>query len=86
METIVLKQRAGKNGTLTILVPKRLRDRELEVVVVLQPVSALEPTEGEVLDERGWPLGFFEETYGSLADDPLERPPQGELEVREVLA
>jgi prevent-host-death family protein len=24
-----------------------------------------------------WPAGYFEETYGALAEDPLERPPQG---------
>lgn len=23
----------------------------------------------------GWPPGFIERTYGSLADDPIERPP-----------
>jgi prevent-host-death family protein len=27
----------------------------------------------------GWPVGYFEETYGALAEDPLERPPQGEI-------
>ncbi|MBW4439007.1 MAG: hypothetical protein KME04_17855 [Pleurocapsa minor GSE-CHR-MK-17-07R] len=31
----------------------------------------------------GWPPGFIERTYGSLADDPIERPPQGELEDRD---
>ena len=36
-------------------------------------------------DEQGWPSGFFDATYGSLADDPLERLPQGEYEVREPL-
>lgn len=41
--------------------------------------------EGERLDALGWPVGFFEETYGSLADDPIERLPQGELEVREAI-
>lgn len=33
----------------------------------------------------GWPPGFIEHTYGSLSDDPLERPPQGEFEERDHL-
>jgi hypothetical protein len=28
---------------------------------------------------------FLEETYGILADDPIERPPQGQFEEREPL-
>jgi len=32
---------------------------------------------------KGWPPGFFEQTYGSTKDDPLERPPQGEFELRQ---
>jgi hypothetical protein len=26
----------------------------------------------EAVDASGWPIGFFEKTYGSLADDPLD--------------
>lgn len=33
----------------------------------------------------GWSPGYFEETAGSLADDPLERGSQGEYEKREEL-
>ncbi|MEP7293687.1 MAG: hypothetical protein ABI835_18005 [Chloroflexota bacterium] len=33
----------------------------------------------------GWPPGFFERTAGSLAHDPIERPPQGEYEVRDEI-
>lgn len=29
-----------------------------------------------------WSAGFFEKTAGCLADDPLERAPQGEYEER----
>ena len=28
----------------------------------------------EAIDELGWPIGFFDRTYGALADDPIERP------------
>jgi hypothetical protein len=84
VETIVLKQRPDADGTLTISVPAALRDKELEILVVLQPVATPDQ-KSENLDERGWPIGFFEETYGSLADDLIERLPQGVLEVREAM-
>lgn len=32
-----------------------------------------------------WPPNFFEETFGCLAEYPLERPPQGEYETRNAL-
>ena len=33
-------------------------------------------------EPKGWPKGYFEETYGALADDPLVRPEQGDYEDR----
>ena len=33
----------------------------------------------------GWPPGFFDEVVGSWQGPSLERPPQGEYEVREQL-
>lgn len=41
--------------------------------------------ESEAGNENGWPLSFIADTYGSCADDPLERLPQGELETREEI-
>lgn len=32
-----------------------------------------------------WPGDFFDNVYGAWAGEPLERPEQGELEVRESL-
>jgi hypothetical protein len=32
-----------------------------------------------------WPPDYFERTYGSLADDPIERPPQGDYEDRDEI-
>ena len=85
METIKLQRRADDNGILTIHVPPALRDRDLEVLVVLQPLAPPETVPAGPANERGWPIGFFEETYGSLAADLLERLPQGELDEREAL-
>lgn len=65
METLILRQRAEQNGTLVIPVPEAFRDQDLDLVVVMQPAKP-----------RQWRPGFFEETYGSLANDPIERPEQ----------
>jgi hypothetical protein len=70
METMKVKTRIGNDGILKLEVPTGLADREVEVVLVVQ---AAEP---QAVDENGWPIGFFERTYGALADDPLELPPQ----------
>ena len=74
----------GPDGTLTVAVPTPLREMDVEVMVIVQPVSsasaALTP------EERGWPPGFFEATAGSLKDDPIECPSQGEYEVREAIS
>jgi len=32
-----------------------------------------------------WPKGFFEDIVGGWVGEPLERPPQGELETRQDL-
>ena len=61
METLILRQRTAQNGTVVIPIPEYLRDQDLEMVLVIQPTQP-----------RQWRPGFFEETYGSLADDPLE--------------
>ena len=37
-------------------------------------------------EQIGWPPNYFEETFGALRDDPLERPKQGTFEVREIFA
>jgi hypothetical protein len=76
METIKLKTHVGSDGILKLEVPVNVRDADLEIVVVMQPSET-------PVNELGWPVGFFEETYGSLADDPIERPSQGEYEVRD---
>ncbi|HID51442.1 MAG TPA: hypothetical protein EYP41_05320 [Anaerolineae bacterium] len=33
-----------------------------------------------------WPPGYFRQTFGAFRDDPLERPEQGEFEIREEIA
>lgn len=67
MRTLMLKAHADQDGVIRLEIPTDLNNRDLEIVVVMNPIG-LEP-----VDEMGYPLGYFEETYGSLADDPIER-------------
>lgn len=63
----------------TIPVPVELRHRRVEVTFTPLDEKAKAPVE---TDEMGWPIGFFEATAGCLADDPIERAPQGDYEQR----
>ena len=72
--------------TETITVPLELRHRRVEIIIL--PLDdavnngAVHNEQAAAVDANGWPLGFFEETFGSLPDVP-EREPQGDYEVRE---
>lgn len=79
METIKLTAHVGDDGTIAIEVPKQLRNQDVEIVMVLHPITQPE------VDALGWPIGYFEQTYGSLAHDPIERGDQGEYEVRDEI-
>ncbi|MBE2270993.1 MAG: hypothetical protein IAE80_22340 [Anaerolinea sp.] len=74
MQTIKFDARVGEDGILKLEVPLDLADADLEVLVVVQRK-----------EKRAWPEGYFERTAGSLADNPLERPPQGDYEERDIL-
>lgn len=75
METIKLHGHVDADGILKLQLPVELADQELEVYVVAPAPER----------KRGWPPGYFERTAGSLADDPIERPSQGNYEARELL-
>lgn len=87
MQTIKLRSHVGTDGILKLEVPVGLTETDLEVTLVVQEVAALPAKNGKIVEktpeELGWPAGFFEETEGSLEDDPIQRPPQGDYEVRE---
>jgi hypothetical protein len=68
METIKLQAHVNDDGLLRLELPTGMANRKLEVLIVMQPL------EDEEVDELGWPVGFFQRTYGALADDPIERP------------
>lgn len=79
METFNVKTHTDSSGKLTLELSTELQNRDVDVVIVLRPVSE------EPVDAMGYPVGYFDETYGSFADEPIERGPQGDYEVRETL-
>jgi hypothetical protein len=78
METIKLSAEVNDAGQLVLELPKRLANQRVEVWVNI-------PSDEIERDANGWPMGFFERTYGALADDPLEFPTQLPLEKRDEL-
>lgn len=79
MESIKLNTRVGEDGILKLELPTGLINRKLEVLIVMQPMN------DEPVDELGWPIGFFDRTYGALSDDPIERPVDLPPEVRDEI-
>lgn len=67
MQTITLKARPDADGILRLEIPMSIQDQDIEIVLVINPLPK------QPLDDMGYPIGYFDETYGSLADDPIER-------------
>jgi hypothetical protein len=74
MQTIRVLDKTGKDGMLSLRIPLGKPDAEYEVLVVVQPRTTTTRAE-----ERGWPPGYVEKTFGSIEDETFVRPPQGEL-------
>ncbi len=64
---------------LRTLDPDRARKLESLVRDALQRAAQVEPSDSA----SRWPDGYFEQTAGALASEQFERPPQGELPVRD---
>lgn len=65
----------------TITVPADLRNRRVEMIML--PLDEVAPNgKPAAVDANGWPEGFFEETFGCWAGEPLVREPQGDYETR----
>jgi len=79
MEAIKVQTYIPKDGILRLELPVSLSQRRVEVFIVMQPLEA------EAVDEMGYPIGYFEETYGILADEPMERPAQLPDSVRDEI-
>jgi hypothetical protein len=79
MDTLKLKTHIGDDGVLKLELQTGVVNRDLEVLIVLQAL------ETQAVDDLGWPVGFFDRTYGALADDPIERPAELPPDVRDSI-
>lgn len=66
----------------SITIPESLRHQPVEIII--WPLAE-QPGATETTDANGWPIGFFEQTFGSIPDLP-DREWQGDYEEREPLA
>lgn len=84
METIKLTTHIQADGKLTLDLPKTLINRQVEILVVLQPITnGSSQADSEPVDEMGYPLGFWEKLHAMGGDDLMERPDQGFFDERE---
>ena len=60
MESIKVRQRVGQDGILHLEIPVGLREQDVEVMVIYQPVPSLTTIEPSL-----------ESLYGICADDPI---------------
>jgi hypothetical protein len=63
-------------------VPSGMAETEVEVTIILQPVT--QQPSGQS-DDLGWPPGFFENVIGGWQGGPLRREDEGAYETREEL-
>lgn len=75
MQTISLRGKVGDDGMLRLEVPFGAQGEEVEVVVVMQPQN------GDSLHDSS--SNWVDASYGACADDPIERPEQGDWPLRE---
>ncbi|WGV23547.1 hypothetical protein [Halotia branconii] len=83
MHSIKLTKRVGKDGILHLEIPVGITDKEVEIMVIYQPIEI--PKQQKTPEELGWPPGFFEQTYSSCQDDPIVIDSEGDFEEREEI-
>ena len=71
MESIKVRQHIGADGILHLEIPTEIQESEVEATVTYQKLAPQE------VDERGWPVGFFDRNYGICADDPIVLDDEG---------
>ncbi len=68
-----------QNAPSMINIPKQFQGHAIEVII--WPLDKSEVKQSVETDANGWPIGFFERTFGSIPDLP-ERESQGDYETR----
>lgn len=73
-QTLIIEQILAQTQTLTLFQEIHLMDKLAEAIA----------HEVKQFSWQEW-HDFIDRTAGSLADDPMERPPQGEFEQRDEI-
>lgn len=81
MRSILIRSRVGADGILHLDVPSDLLETEVEVMVILQPITKLPAASGS--GDLAWSPGFFENVVGGWEGEPLRREFEGEYEIRD---
>jgi hypothetical protein len=84
MKSLHARARVDARGTLTLTLPPDMAGREVELIVVFEPVTVTK-TDELPTEAVEWPPSFFEQTAGAWQGEPLRREPQGESEERDPL-
>ena len=82
MVSFSMKTRVRPDGKLRVDVSIGLPESDVDVLVVVRPIA----NHSEAASPTGsWPKGFFDRTFGCLAEDPIFRGPNLQQESREKL-
>ena len=83
-----IRQKAvvGNSGQIEMVFSDLPIGANIEIIALIEAsVKSGLHTTTQNKPSKEWPSDFFEKTAGCLADDPIERAPQGDYEIREVL-
>jgi hypothetical protein len=69
MSNLLMRSRSGPDGKLHLEVPVSAPNTEFDIELVVRPHES---------SAEDWPAGYFD-LFGSISDETLQRPPQGEL-------
>jgi hypothetical protein len=83
MQMIKVRSRIGSDGMLHLQMPDGIKDTDLEVIVIFQPVAP--ETEAQTPEDLERLPGCLDKTFGCFQDEPLVRGEQGKFEEREEL-
>lgn len=78
MQSLTLYAHVGKDGILKLETPIGVANTDLEVILIVNPVSQTRPA-------LEWPANFFTEIIGGWEGNPLIRESQGRYEARNEL-
>ncbi|MBN3909052.1 MAG: hypothetical protein HWQ35_21600 [Nostoc sp. NMS1] len=70
MQSIKLCSHVEADGILHLDIPLGITDKDIVVMVIYQQLKP--STTAKTPEELGWAPNFFEQTYGSCQDDPIE--------------